>query len=222
MSMKIVFWRHIREGPLKLISEKVYYGNGQLLNVDPFSFLTRFSSSFVLYRTLRLSESRPVWNRLGSFRSCRSLLVRVPFLLSGPKTVRETIGWHAADPDEIRGHGHRNIHRPAGVPAGGPVKGTGVGHTGNDFVDQTELNGEGVGDRQEGSGYTRGERDKRRVPHYQTPDKLGDGEHVRRNVRYSRVGVGKSDHRDPSVPIVIQDFTNCDPIVSHDELRYII
>lgn len=162
--------------------------------------------NFAVLRTLRLFEPRPLWNRVGGFWSGRSLPVGFQVVLFGPKTVRKTVGRHATDSEKIRRHGHRDIHRSAGLSTSGPVKRTGFGHAGDDIADQAEFHRKIVGDREDGEGHARRKRDQWRVPRDQTPGKPGNREHLRGNVRHPRPGFGSSDHRDSSVQIVITDI----------------
>jgi len=111
---------------------------------------------------------------VGSFRGGGGVLVRFPGVLPGSQTIRQTVGRHATDPEEIRRHGHRDIHRPAGVSAGGQVEGTRIGHAGNDIVDKEELHGQIVGHREVGAGHARGKRYQRRVPRDPTSRKSGN------------------------------------------------
>lgn len=103
-------------------------------------------------------EPRPVRNCVGSFRGGRSMLVRFPGVLPGSQTIWQTVGRHATYPEKIRRHGHGDIYRPAGVSASGQVKGTRIGHTGNDIVDKEKLNRQIVGHREVGEGHARGKR----------------------------------------------------------------
>jgi len=75
------------------------------------------------------------------------VLVRFPGVLPGSQTIRQTVGRHAIDPEKIRRHGHRDIHRPAGVSASGQVEGTRIGPAGNDIVDKEEFHRQIVGHR---------------------------------------------------------------------------
>lgn len=173
-----------------------------------FLLIIRFISPFRTRRSIRLSEPRPVRDRLGSVRGRRSLPVDFQIVLHGSQTVRETAGRHAVDPNEIRRHGHRNIHRPVGVPASRPAQGTGAGHAGDDLADKTKLYRQIVGHRQAGEGHAGRQRHKRRVPCHQTPHQFGNRQHVRRDVRHSRAGIGPGHHRNTIVPIVILLYNN--------------
>lgn len=125
--------------------------------------------------------------------------VRFPVVLSGPQTVRQTVGRHTTDPKEICRHGDRNIHRVAGVSTSGQVKGTRAGGDGNDIADKEELHRKIVGNREVGEGHARRQRHQRRVPRDQTSHQPGDREHLRRDLRHPRADIGQGDHRHTSV-----------------------